>query len=159
MIRRITILHTNDFHNHLTNSQAEFLQAKKAEAGPDTLLLDAGDAISAGNMGVKPGGEPILTMMSDAGYDAMTVGNRETHLIEAVVRHKLGNANFPVLSANMRLKQTDGDSLEQALPFQPHLIKAIPGGARVGVVGVTVPMVTERMAARLLSAFLFDEPI
>ena len=157
--RHVTILHTNDFHNHLTAAQAEVLKRAKEAAGPNTLLLDAGDAISAGNVGVRPGGEPILTLMSDAGYDAMTLGNRETHLSEAVLRHKIGNARFPLLSANMRFKSEKSDVEMTNWPVLPNVIKTLPNGARVGVLGVTVPMVTERMAARHLSAFLFDEPL
>ncbi len=132
------------------------MQAKQ-DAGPNTLLLDAGDAIYAGNIGVRPGGEPILTMMSDAGYDAMTMGNREFHVADVALRHKIGNARFPILCANIRYKNADPDSKE--LPAKPYLLKTLSNGVRVGVIGVTVPMVTERMAARHLSSFLFDDPI
>jgi 2',3'-cyclic-nucleotide 2'-phosphodiesterase (5'-nucleotidase family) len=157
MSTRVTILHTNDFHHHLTPAPAEFLKRRTAELGPDTLLLDSGDAISAGNIGVRPGGEPILTLMSDTGYDAMTMGNREFHVADAILRHKIGSARFPILCANIRYK--DGDADDATLPLSPFMVQTLPGGARVGVVGVTVPMVTERMAARHLSAFLFDPPI
>lgn len=157
--RHVTILHTNDFHNHLSSAQADVLKRAKEAAGPNTLLLDAGDAISAGNVGVRPGGEPILTLMSDAGYDAMTLGNRETHLSEAILRHKIGNARFPLLSANMRFKSEKPEAEMANWPVQAHMVRTLPNGVRVGVFGVTVPMVTERMAARHVSAFLFDEPL
>ena len=78
-----TILHTNDFHNHLLPQQAERLRELRAGLGDNGLLLDAGDAISSGNVTYKPGGEPILDVMSDAGYDAMTIGNREFHFSQA----------------------------------------------------------------------------
>ena len=153
MARRLTVLHTNDFHNHLTREQANTIRTRKLSVEGPVVLLDAGDAVSAGNVGVRLGGEPILDLMSETGYDAMTMGNREFHIADAVLRHKIGKATFPVLSANMRYKDGDGElpTRGSAIIETAHL--------RVGVVGLTVPMVTERMAARHLSSFLFDEAI
>ncbi len=155
MARTVTILHTNDFHNHLTPELGEIIRAQRDDAGPNTLLLDAGDAVSAGNVGVRLGGEPILELMSDLGYAAMTLGNREFHVADTALRHKIGKARFPILSANMRYKDDKGE----ALPTVPHIVTTLPNGVRVGIFGVTVPMVTERMAARHLSAYVFDDPI
>ncbi|MBC8141745.1 MAG: hypothetical protein H7Y38_09935, partial [Armatimonadetes bacterium] len=59
----------------------------------------------------------------------------------------------PVLSANMRSKG-DGGSVA---PVVAHTTIAV-GGLTVSVFGLTVPMVTERMAAKAVSAFLFDDP-
>jgi 2',3'-cyclic-nucleotide 2'-phosphodiesterase (5'-nucleotidase family) len=150
----LNILHTNDFHNHLTAPQAQILQKAKASL-QNVLLLDAGDAVSAGNLGVRPGGEPILTLMSETGYDAMALGNREFHIADALLRCKINRASFPILCANMGWKEDTGDSL----PVIAHFIRTMPNGLRVAVFGLTVPMVTPRMAARAVSAFLFDDPI
>jgi 2',3'-cyclic-nucleotide 2'-phosphodiesterase (5'-nucleotidase family) len=154
MTQTLHILHTNDFHNHLTDSQAAFIRRTK-DGLPDALLLDAGDAVSAGNVGVRPGGEPILTRMSETGYDAMTLGNREFHVADSLLRLKINKAMFPILCANVRWREDRGEML----PLVPHLIKTLPDGLRVGVFGLTVPMVTPRMAARVVSAFLFDDPV
>ena len=150
----LRVLHTNDFHNHLSASQAAFIQAAKAERD-NVLLLDSGDAISAGNVGVRPGGEPILTLMSETGYDAMTLGNREFHVADALLRLKIGKAAFPILCANIRWRENRGETL----PTVPSVIKTLPNGLRVGLFGLTVPMVTTRMAARLVSAFVFEDPV
>ncbi len=150
----LTVLHTNDFHNHLTPAQAAFIQAEKAKY-ENVLLLDSGDAISAGNVGVRPGGEPILTLMSDTGYDAMTLGNREFHVADTLLRLKLSRAAFPVLCANIRWREDRGETL----PVVPSWTKTLPNGLRVAVFGLTVPMVTPRMTARLVSAFVFDDPM
>src|SRR5437016_10023338 len=96
------LLHTNDFHNHLLSAQAARLLALRSELGEGGLLLDAGDAISAGNITYHADGEPILDVMSDCGYDAMTVGNREFHFTAAGFRAKVSKARFPVLCANVR---------------------------------------------------------
>ncbi len=152
--KTLTLLHTNDFHNHLSASQAAFIKGEKANY-ENVVLLDSGDAISAGNVGVRPGGEPILTLMSETGYDAMTLGNREFHVADTLLRLKISKAAFPVLCANIRWRDDHGETL----PVAPSLIKTLPNGLRVGVFGLTVPMVTPRMTARLVSAFVFDDPI
>jgi 2',3'-cyclic-nucleotide 2'-phosphodiesterase (5'-nucleotidase family) len=149
----ITILHTNDFHNHLTEAQAAKLKERRAALDGRGLLLDAGDAISSGNITYKPGGEPILDLMSDAGYDAMTVGNREFHFSQAGFCAKVSRARFPVLCANVRAK---GE--ETKLPVVPTIEREV-GGARVTVFGLTVPMITERMLSRKVSSYVFDDPL
>ncbi len=154
LLTTLHLLHTNDFHNHLSAAQAQAIRQAKAEL-ENVLLLDAGDAISAGNVGVRPGGEPILTLMSETGYDAMTLGNREFHVADTLLRLKIGKAAFPILCANMRWREDRGETL----PTVPHMVKTLPNGLRVGVFGLTVPMVTPRMTARLVSAFVFDDPV
>lgn len=153
--KTLTIIHTNDFHNQLTPELAELIRQERSKAGPDAILLDSGDAISAGNVGVRLGGEPILTLMSETGYDAMTMGNREYHISEPALRHKIGNAKFPVLSANMRFKS----GTLAPLPVKPYVVFTSGTGIKVCVFGLTVAMVTERMTARHLSTFVFDDPI
>jgi 2',3'-cyclic-nucleotide 2'-phosphodiesterase/3'-nucleotidase/5'-nucleotidase len=155
--RSLTILHTNDFHNHFDPDQAAYVKRRKTELGPNVLLLDAGDAISAGNVGFRIGGEPILDLMSDTGYDAMTMGNREFHVADALLRHKIGSARFPILCANMRYQKKAAGG--EALPVQASLSRTLPNGLKVSVIGVTVPMVTPKMTARVISAYLFDDPV
>jgi 2',3'-cyclic-nucleotide 2'-phosphodiesterase (5'-nucleotidase family) len=116
------------------------------------LLLDAGDAIKAGNLGLSPSGEPILATMSDLGYHAMTMGNRETHPLLAAVKGKIGKARFPVLSANQVPNK------EVFLPTQSFCLLDI-GGIRIGVFGVTIPMVTARSKDKILWDTLFEDPI
>lgn len=148
------ILHTNDFHNCLRDDGAARLRAAVAGlGGAPYLLLDAGDAIKAGNVGVSPFGEPILARMSDLGYHAMTMGNREFHLWKGALDKKIADARFPILCANIRARH-EGASL----PVVP-LARVETGGLRVVVIGVTVPMVTERMKVAALSSFVFDDPV
>jgi len=122
--------------------------------GRPYLLLDAGDAVKAGNIGVSPFGEPILGRMSDLGYHAMTMGNREFHVWRSALATKIAQARFPVLSANVHARE----STATTLPVQPY-VKIVLGDLRITVFGLTVPMVTARMKVAPLSAFLFDDPI
>lgn len=151
---KLIILHTNDLHNRLRNERAtrlrEVIESECTEHA--CLLLDAGDAIGAGNVTFNPAGEPILDLLSDLGYTAMTVGNREFHFTEVGFVSKLNRARFPVLCANVRPR---GDA---QLPVKPYLFIETPVG-RVGIVGLTVPMITERMLSQRVSAYVFDDPI
>ena len=162
------VFHTNDFHNALTEAGAARLRAAVDALGPDThyLLLDAGDAIKAGNVGVNPFGEPILELMSRTGYHAMTMGNREFHVWRGALETKINRATFPVLCANIRKRGEPplgarwDDPAAPPLPVEPWRVFDVAPALRVAVVGLTVPMVTERMkAAAAVSAFVFDDPV
>jgi len=155
-VSRLVILHTNDMHNVLARDEqraARLMEIVEAErANPPVLLLDAGDAIGAGNLTFNPAGEAILERMTAIGYHAMTIGNREFHLTEIGFTTKLNRARFPVLCANVRAR---GNA---RLPVRSHLILETPVG-RVGIFGVTVPMITGRMLSHHVSAYVFDDPI
>jgi 2',3'-cyclic-nucleotide 2'-phosphodiesterase (5'-nucleotidase family) len=169
----LTLIHTNDFHNRLTLDKANRLRQLRENIAEKGLMLDAGDAIGSGNLTFRPGGEPILDMMSDIGYDALTVGNREFHFSRMGLHCKLRRASFPVLCSNIRLsgKKMEEDPIwEQKIeslsethppdpPVQPYIVKELPSGWRIVVFGITVPMITERMLERKLSAYVFDDPL
>src|SRR5690348_7701545 len=127
----MTIIHTGDFHNKLGEVEAWRIEELKA-AHPGSILLDAGDAVGAGNLGFRPGGEPILTRMGELGYAAMTMGNREAHVWQKCMEIKLKDAPFPVLSANLSLNHPYG-KVQKSVQLEAD-------GVRVGVVGLTVPM-------------------
>ncbi|MFQ3611446.1 MAG: metallophosphoesterase [Fimbriimonadales bacterium] len=147
----LTILHTNDVHNRWSARLVETLQTLKASH--HALLLDAGDCIRSGNLGVPLAQEPAWDWMRQAGYDALTMGNREFHITPIGFKAKLKGVPCPVLCANLRAKQSEMPPSVQPVWQTVHL------GVRVSVLGLTVPMVTPRMKSALLSAYLFDPPI
>jgi 2',3'-cyclic-nucleotide 2'-phosphodiesterase (5'-nucleotidase family) len=147
----LTILHTNDFHGRLTDGMADIISREKASASP-CLLLDCGDAIATGNISFKPGGEPVLARMSDIGYDAMAMGNREFHFLAGAMRCKLKSAEFPVLVSNIR---SQGALPEEISPYAAFNFN----GLRVTVFGLCVPMITKRMLASKVSPFWFSNPV
>src|SRR3989304_5298796 len=100
MSEKCVIFLTGDLHNRLTASGAAHLKALRTTE-ENSLLLDSGDAIRAGNLTFRPGGEPILGLMGEAGYDAMAMGNRESHPTRAVLEKKLRAAPFPILAPNL----------------------------------------------------------
>lgn len=146
---RITILHTGDFHGELSAQAAKGIRRLKSDSVP-ALLLDAGDAVSAGNVGVRWSGEEILRRMNEAGYDALAMGNREFHPWRLLLRKKLANASFPVLCANLREPKSAG--VESCRLFEV-------GGIGVAVFGLCVPMIVPTHWARRISPFVFNDPI
>lgn len=162
------ILHTNDFHDSLSQAATDRLAAKKREIGPVSLLLDAGDAGGSGNLTFRVGGEPILERMSALGYDAMTVGNRDFHLTRAGFRCKLVSAAFPILCANVfaspmpseEQRRSDEAAEEQdaSLPVHRYIVREVAAW-RIVILGLTVPMITERMLSRKVSAYVFESPL
>lgn len=145
----IALLHTGDLHGRLSREAAGRIREMKREAGA-SLLLDAGDAVSAGNIGVRWRGEEILRRMTDSGYDALAMGNREFHFCLPLLRRKLGEAAFPILCANLRGPR--------AMPVESHRVFEV-GGVRVAVFGLCAPMIRAGDWARRISPFVFDEPI
>lgn len=148
----LTILHTNDLHGRLQLEGAEVIRRTR-ESAVECLLLDAGDAVTSGNVMFRPGGEPALGLMSDAEYDAMAMGNREFHFLWRGLQSKVKLARFPVLCANIRGSDAAiGPSIRASIILER-------GGYRVAVLGLTVPMITKRMLARVVSPYWFEDPI
>jgi len=170
----LIIFHTSDIHNRLTPERARFLHDLKAGV-PQSLVLDSGDAIWAGNVFWRPGGEPVLDLMNEVPYDAMCMGNREFHFLRAGLESKTSRARFPVLSANLRgtgeevtgyrLQVTgEGPSVPNTQHPSPNT-RVVPcvildrGGVRMGVFGLSIPCITQRMLTRRLADFCFEAPI
>ncbi len=151
MSLELTLIHTNDVHNRW--SEVFVAQLREAKTRYSALLLDAGDSIRSGNVGVPLSVEPAWAFMAQAGYDVMTIGNREFHITSWGFLAKTRGAPCPLLCANLRPKHPD-----TPVPVQP-VWRTVHQGVRVAVLGLTVPMVTPRMKSALLSAYLFDPPI
>lgn len=149
---RVTIFHTSDMHNKLTPKYAERLHMLKSDS-PGSLMLDSGDAIWSGNVYWRPGGEPVLELMNSVPYDAICMGNREFHFLGIGAKSKTSKAKFPVLSANIRPANHS-----RRLHTKPYVLFE-RGGVKIGVMGLTVPCITERMLVRKVSDYYFLPPL
>lgn len=155
----LTILHTNDVHGRWSTPFVEKLRQLRALEGKPlgepnkALLLDAGDCLRTGNIAIPIKSPAEWDYIRQAGYDAITIGNREFHILPKGFLAKVQGAPCPLLCANIHPKQPD-----TPLPVQP-VWQGERAGIRVGVVGLTVPMVTPRMQSAKLSAYLFDPPL
>jgi 2',3'-cyclic-nucleotide 2'-phosphodiesterase (5'-nucleotidase family) len=147
------IFHTADLHNRLSPAAARQL-AELKRSRPGALLLDAGDAVGAGNLTFRLRGEPILRRMAEIGYDAMAIGNRESHPKRAVLERKLRDATFPVLAANM---------VARGAPLPPmvrsHAVFETPAGVRVGVIGLAPQMTRPDSVWSRVVDYVFEDPV
>lgn len=147
----LTILSTTDLHGNIypvdynTNKPdvrglarvaSVVKQTRKEE--PDLLLLDSGDTIQGtpltfhhAKVNNKPP-DPMMSVMSAIGYDAMAVGNHEYEFGWDVLNKARDEARFPWLSANTYKKGTDQTY------FEPFVIKQV-SGVRIGILGLTTP--------------------
>ena len=144
----IKILHTNDFHGKLT---AETLPQLVESRDNCDLYLDCGDSIKSGNLAVPLKPDPVWPLLQKANVTATVPGNRESHILSSVVQTKLSGATHPILCSNWFRR--DGTLLHQ------NELIVEKNGMKVGIFGVMVPMVTDRMASRHTSQFLWTQPI
>jgi 2',3'-cyclic-nucleotide 2'-phosphodiesterase/3'-nucleotidase len=96
-------------------------------------LLDTGDALVGGGLlGDATNGEVIVAGMNLMGYDAMALGPFELSLGTEVLRQRMAESEFPMLSANAVLRES------RQLVARPYTILAA-GDHRLAVIGLTRP--------------------
>lgn len=115
------------------------------------LYFDSGDAIKTGNLGIPLRAESVWNDFATARCDASVIGNRETHVLESAFQAKVAGVEHPLLCANLERK--DGSH-----PLDAFTI-CQSNGLKIGVIGVSVAMVTTKMKTRGASAFLWEPPI
>ncbi|NTU62261.1 MAG: bifunctional metallophosphatase/5'-nucleotidase, partial [Chloroflexi bacterium] len=144
----VSILHHNDPHGRLLPSGsapgytnlATLIKQERAHNPTRTILLNSGDTIQGDAMaayykaaftGVAPDGtalpitltvNPILKSMNALTYTAMTLGNHEFNYGNAVFVGTLGQANFPLLQANV---------YDAPWPYNTYLPLIFKGGGTV----------------------------
>jgi 5'-nucleotidase len=144
--KKITILHTNDFHSHLdpypldgSRNQGLGGMAARSElirkirsVEKNVLLFDAGDMFEGTPYFNYFKGEIELKAMSQMGYNAGTLGNHEFDAGIVSLANVLRFANFPIINSNYDFRDT------------PMANKTIPNkifnvdGIRIGVYGLGI---------------------
>ena len=145
----LRILHTNDFHGTLDDVRQDQLSALREKVD---LYFDSGDCVKAGNLAIPLKPEPVWPRLAALNCTASVPGNRESHLLQAPFKAKIKGASTPILCANMRHK------ISGKLVLSPSMFIEV-NGLRIGVFGVMVAMVTERMATKAASHYLWDDPV
>ncbi|MBV6459291.1 MAG: Trifunctional nucleotide phosphoesterase protein YfkN [Fimbriimonadaceae bacterium] len=140
----LRILHTGDFHGKLDPKRLVPLKALRSQA---ELYFDCGDGVSFGNLAIPTKIDPVWQRLADLSCTATVPGNRESHVLSSAHLKKLAGAAQPILCAN--LVDRAGKPVHQA--------SVVVDG--VGIFGVMVPMVTERMASKVISDYLWLNPI
>ena len=150
--KHITILATSDMHGNVwgysyednkestNNGMARlytYIEQVRKE-NPNTILVDGGDDIQgtiltddlANKQPEQP--HPVMTAMNVMQYDAMTLGNHEFNWGIDNMLKIVGQAEFPVLGAN--IKDKDG----KLVTGKAYTIVE-RGGVRVAIIGVCTP--------------------
>jgi len=166
----IVILETSDVHGHLYNwdffGNTEYDQGlavvstlvKQERAdNPNVLLLDNGDTIQGTpliyyyNTQMPAETNPMAVVMNAMAYDAMTIGNHEYNYGQEVLDKFIDEAQFPVLSANVR--NSDGSE-----KYTPYLIKDVDG-VQVGILGLTTVGIPVWEKSENIAGLRFDDAV
>lgn len=159
---KITIIHTNDTHGRLLDSDeygaswgfakiASLVKQAKAE-NPNTLVLDAGDAFQGMPIINISKGEGLIPILEAVGYDAMTMGNHEFDFgFSALQSLEAKMTKIPMVSANI-YKESGGRV------FKPYVIKEV-GGVKVGIFGLTTPETTYKSHPDNTKGLTFMDPV
>jgi 2',3'-cyclic-nucleotide 2'-phosphodiesterase/3'-nucleotidase len=132
-------------------------RAIRAEGRP-VLVLDSGDTIQgtpeqALAFQREPGRtlDPIVAAMNRVGYDAMAVGNHEFDFGRERLARSRGQARFPWLSANI-LEESGSPA------FDPYVVRTVEG-VRVGILGLTTPLVPFWESPSRIAGLRFLDPV
>ncbi len=180
----ITILHNNDSHGNLAKgtyvgyTQLASLVDQERLHNPDrTILLNGGDQIQGDAMmyyfktsysGFASDGTPLpgslktnpmMAVMNALGYDAMTLGNHEFNFGSDVFKGVLGQADFPVLGANVSDTGAYGlAAVDGGRGVQPSITLDLDG-IRVAVIGITNHRVPNYELPSNILGLSFSDPI
>jgi 2',3'-cyclic-nucleotide 2'-phosphodiesterase (5'-nucleotidase family) len=140
---KIVIYHTNDMHGNvnsiykdgmLTQIGLDIIKSMK-DSTPNSLLIDAGDALQGSPLGKYSRGLDIIKLMNEAAYDCMTLGNHEFDFGSKAIKECAKAADFPIISANVY----EGDKLflkDASIGNGKEFIKEIQG-IKIGFFGIT----------------------
>ncbi len=143
---KFTVLHTNDNHGRFwENSKGEYgMAARKTlidsireevtQNGGETILLSGGDINTGVPESDMQDAVPDFVGMNLLGYDAMALGNHEFDNSLDVLDMQAELANFPMLAANIYIK--DGDTVTDERLFSPYKVFTI-NGLKIAVIGLT----------------------
>lgn len=165
---KLTILHTNDIHGHLTawrgwegelkdktigglGALGGAIAAARREAGENCLLLDAGDLIGDSMIADLTKGQALIAALNHLRYDALTIGNHEPDFGVAALGERIDEAAFPVVAANLIVESDD------SLFTKPYIIKNL-GGLRVGILGLAYPKTSRTTTAKNIQGLKFQPP-
>ncbi|MCX5834559.1 MAG: bifunctional UDP-sugar hydrolase/5'-nucleotidase [Deltaproteobacteria bacterium] len=164
----LTILHINDTHGHsLPYIQksidrkrpvggaaylAKMISVERTENPGGTLLLSAGDMFQGTPISNLFRGKPVIELMNDMKFDAMTVGNHEFDWGLDVLKELSEAARFPFLSANI------DDRHNRAPPWIKPYVMMTRQGLKIAVIGITTPETNALTKLGRIGPYRFLDP-
>ena len=158
---RLTIFHTNDLRGNIYSEEriddadlswnqgpenavdqsglaalVSMIRAHEGTGGVSTLVLDGGNAMGATPACDVDGCKTLFQLMGMAGYDAIAVGGHEFTYGPDTLAIRAGQADFPVLGANLEL----GDAVDG--PIAPFLLTE-RSGLQIAVMGLVSSQIAD----------------
>lgn len=142
-IRELTILYTNDEHGWMEGMEDGRGAANIVglwrdvegyrEDGP-FLVVSGGDLWTGPAISTWFEGQSMIEVMNEMGYRAAAVGNHEFDFGLESLRQRAAEADFPLLSANLRFNDSGSTPTESGIQAYT-IIEA--NGIQVGLIGLT----------------------
>lgn len=130
----VVVLFTSDIHCGVAQgfgyAGLEAIRNQLEREGCHVLLVDNGDALQGGPLGLLTQGDAMIEMMNRMGYDIAIPGNHDFDYGMERFLSLTEAADFPFICCNF--------TLEGQLVFSPYIIKEFDG-VKLAFVGVTTP--------------------
>ncbi|WP_284141661.1 MULTISPECIES: bifunctional UDP-sugar hydrolase/5'-nucleotidase [unclassified Virgibacillus] len=141
MLEKLFIYYTNDLHSkfdHWSRVTSFFKQEKadRIAANETSWLFDVGDHVDR----VHPIAEAFMgkanvSLLNEAGYDAVTIGNNEGITVSHEDLEQLyDDASFQVVCGNLHSQKATAPQW-----LKPHVTFTSNQGVKVGIIGLTAP--------------------
>lgn len=118
-----------------------------------SILVDAGDEFQGQAASTLARGQPVSEIFNHIGYDAAALGNHDLDWGRGVLRARMAQEHYPVLSANIRT--SDGKSIGWIAP--DTIIRR--GPFVVGVIGIMTLEAQTAIAESNLAGIEFIDPV
>ena len=135
----IHFFHTNDLHSHFTywKRSQDFIKTKRlmlAAQGETSFLVDIGDHLDRSNLYTEATlGKGNITMLNEADYDVVTIGNNEgITLAYNDLYHLYDEAKFEVVVGNLFSQSEDNPKW-----MKPYTILKTQHGTKIAVIAAT----------------------
>ncbi|MCL2108732.1 MAG: 5'-nucleotidase C-terminal domain-containing protein [Oscillospiraceae bacterium] len=152
----IIILHTNDMHGRVLGDDEGVIGIDRIAAlhknTPDSILLDAGDALHGLPIATLSRGADVAALMAAAGYSAMAVGNHEFNYGWARLAELREIAGFAFLASNVV-------TAEDNEPFLDDTAVIEIGGVRIGLFGITTESAAFSVMPDYVRGLGFQDPV
>ena len=159
-MKKATLYFTSDMHGYVfptdyrddtTKAMGMLAVMNNYKKDGNTIILDAGDTIQGSPfttyLSQYPQDiHPIATVMNEAGYDYVTLGNHEFNYGYDYLASYVNHLNAKVLCANVTDKTNQ-------LPIFNSDIKVLENGLKVGVIGFTTEFIPVWEKAQNLTHF------
>ena len=159
MIKRLTLLHSNDMHGDFTAEQIDeqlvggisylsgYVQ-KIREEEPNTVYCIAGDMFRGSIIDSEFKGLSTIEIMNALAPDVVSLGNHETDYGIAHLLFLEKCAQFPIINANLYIKSN------QVRLFRPHVILEIDGMKLLFIGILTEEVITQTKKEAVIGSFV-----